>query len=340
VERVAAAGAVRERLTGLDAVKGLAILSVVLIHAAPAGGGGYRDHVVDGVARLAVPVFLAVSGYLAGRTGWSRAKLAGYFWKFLRLHVTYGAFYWMLSILRDGLADRIGLKDVLRSFGAGGYPGQYYFAILVQTYFVAAFLLPRGFWRRTWSLPVSALAMIAGTVLLAAAFHSESPPALLALLARPRGNPVWLWFFYFALGAALGDRDAAGSPAGWLRSPSVALALVVAGVGIAAVGAPSLASAAFARDFPYSRLPIFVGATLVALALPALARLPAPRPLTRLGRESFAIFVFNPALLAGLAALLGPPASPWISWGRVAIAACGGLLIATVLRRRAPWLLA
>ena len=204
------------RLAGLDAVKGLAILMVVAIHAAPVEGDGYQDHFVSGVARLAVPLFLAISGYLAGLKGTSRARFAAYFRKFLKLHLVYAVFYWLLSMLRDGVADDITLNDVLLRFGAGAYPGQYYFAILVQTYFVAAFLLPSGFWRRCWVLPASALTAVAGTILLAVEFYASEPAPALALLARLRDAPVWLWFFYFALGATLGarnaDRTASGAP--------------------------------------------------------------------------------------------------------------------------------
>jgi surface polysaccharide O-acyltransferase-like enzyme len=329
------------RLAGLDAVKGVAIVMVVTIHAAPLDGGGYHDHIVNGLARLAVPLFLVVSGYLAGLKGASRGKLAGSFWKFLRLHVIYAAFYWLISLLHHGPGEAITLKSVLLRFGAGGYPGQYYFAILVQTYFVAAFLLPDRFWRHAWVLPVSALAAVAGTGVLAVDFEAADPAPWIATLARPRANPVWLWFVYFALGASLGARKTARQPAG-TPAPSLraALALTATGVAVATLTAPDLVSAEFALAFPYSRLPIFLGAALVALALPALAHAPAPRPLVRLGRDSFAVFVFNPALLMALELLIGRAPSPWTSWAYAAFAVCGGLLLATVLRRHAPSLLA
>ena len=327
------------RLAGLDAVKGLAILMVVAIHAAPVEGDRYQDHFVSGVARLAVPLFLAVSGYLAGLKGISRARFAAYFRKFLKLHVIYSAFYWLLSVLRQGVADDITVKDVLLRFGAGAYAGQYYFAILVQTYFVAAFLLPSRFWQRWWVLPASALAAVAGTILLAVTFDASEPAPALALLARLRAEPVWLWFFYFALGATLGARDADRTALGAPPLLAPALTATCAGVAIATLGVPALVSADFAVAFPYSRLPIFLGSTLLVIALPLLARAPDPSPLVRLGRESFAVFVFNPALLMLLVDLLGKPEHPWSSWGYVAITACGCLLIATFLRRRAPWLL-
>jgi surface polysaccharide O-acyltransferase-like enzyme len=327
------------RLAGLDAVKGLAILMVVVIHAAPVERDAYQDHFVNGMARLAVPLFLAISGYLAGLKGTSRARFAAYFRKFLKLHVIYSAFYWLLSVLRQGVADDITVKDVLLRFGAGAYAGQYYFAILVQTYFVAAFLLPGRFWQRWWVLPASALTAVAGTILLAIEFDASEPAPALALLARLRGEPVWLWFFYFALGATLGAREAERSASGALPSRLPALAGACGGVAIATLGMPAVVGDSFALAFPYSRLPIFLGSTLLVLALPVLARAPDPPALIRLGRESFGIFVFNPALLMLLVNLLGKPEHPWSSWGYVAITACGCLLIAAFLRRRAPGLL-
>ena len=190
-----------------------------------------------------------------------------------------------------------------------------------------------------WVLPASALAAVAGTILLAVAFDASEPAPALALLARLRGEPVWLWFFYFALGATLGARSADRAASGAPLPLAPALAATCAGLAIATLGVPTVASADFANAFPYSRLPIFLGCTLLVIALPVLARAPDALPFVRLGRESFGVFVFNPALLMLLVDLLGRPEHPWSSWGYVAITACGCLLLATLLRRRAPWLL-
>ena len=55
------------RLAGLDILKALAALTVVGIHAAPQAGAFYLEHVNGGLLRLGVPIFLGISGYLAGR---------------------------------------------------------------------------------------------------------------------------------------------------------------------------------------------------------------------------------------------------------------------------------
>ena len=326
------------RLSGLDAVKGLAIIAVVLIHAAPPEAPVYRDHVVNGAARLAVPAFLAVTGYLAGLQGWPRRRLAGYFWKFLRLHLIYSAFYCLLATLWGGIPADLTLKAALLRFGAGGYPGQFYFVILVQSLFVSAFLLPDRFWRNPWVVPGSAGIAVAGTMLLAAGFEATAPHPALALLARLRGNPVWLWFVYFSLGAALGANGTRLH--GLTRRRGPALAALALGIAIASAGDPTAMSGAFAASFPYLRLSIFLGSVLAIIALPALARAKMPRWLVALGRESFGVFVFNPAWLDLLNAGFGRPDSLGDSWLYAATATAGSYAIAKALRRLAPWLLA
>ncbi len=326
------------RLSGLDGIKGLAIIAVVVIHAAPTDSPLYLDHVVNGAARLAVPAFLAVTGYLAGLRGWLRPRLAGYFWKFLRLHLIYGAFYWLLSAPWGADSVDLTLREALLRFGAGGYPGQYYFAILVQILFASAFLLPDRFWRKLWIVPASAAIAVAGTMLLAAAVEAPAPGTALALLARLRGNPVWLWFVYFSLGAALGAHSTRLPER--IRRLGPALVALALGVAIASAGVPSAMSDAFAASFPYLRLPIFLGSLGLIFALPTLARAEMPRWLVALGRESFGVFVFNPALLTLLNAGFGPSDSFGNSWLHAGIATAGSYAIAKGLRRFAPWLLA
>ncbi len=76
------------------------------------------------------------------------------------------------------------------------------------------------------------------------------------------------------------------------------------------------------------------------IALPALARAKMPRWLVALGRESFGVFVFNPAALDLLNAGFGRPDSLGDSWLYAGIATAGSYAIAKALRRLAPWLLA
>ena len=79
-----------------------------------------------------------------------------------------------------------------------------------------------------------------------------------------------------------------------------------------------------------------MGSTLIALALPALARLTAPAFVERMGVESFGIFVFNPAILGVLFLGFGLPSTPRASWLYVGLTVPVALLVAPFVRRRIP----
>lgn len=321
------------RLAGLDAVKAAAIALVVLIHAAPVEPSAYRSQVIQGLARLAVPIFLVVTGYLAGRKGTSRDKLAGYFRRFLALHLGYGAFYWALDLVHHGAPGTLTPKAVLLHFGAGAYAGQFYFAILLQLFFLAAFALPERFWRRAAWLPVSAAAALGGALLLQAEPDGGTP---LGWIARARENPFWLWLFYFQLGGLLGARAADATLRALAPGRAFPAALLVAGVAVVVLGAPPPGAEGTLR---YARVSILAGSTLVALAVPALAALSAPAWLRGLGRESFGIYVLNPAILGVLFSWAGQPATPWGSWLFAGITLASAFAATRVLRRYAPFAL-
>jgi peptidoglycan/LPS O-acetylase OafA/YrhL len=320
-------------------VKAVAIALVVLIHAAPEQPAWYARHVVEGAARLGVPAFLLVTGFLAGLRAWSRRRLVAGCLRFLRLHVIWGLFYWAVSILRDGLPERLGWKAALLHFGEASWAGQFYFVIVVQVFFVAGVLLPDGAWRRAPVVGASAAAALGGFALLGAAPALAADLGLSPWAARPFaiGSAVWLWFYYFALGAWLGERsrDAAG-PLSRLGGRGAG-ALVAAAVLVAAAGWPS--AAALAPPHPYARLPILVGATLIGLCLPSLARRPVPRWVQRTGTETFGVFVLNPAILSLWSGLAGGPAGLAGSWLRAAATVAVAVPLTSRLRRRAGWLL-
>ena len=325
------------RLGGLDGLKGLAILLVVAIHAAPLGDSAYREHFVGGLARLAVPLFLIVTGYLNGLHGSDPGKLAGYFRTFLRMHLVYGAIYFAIFLATGGLAE-VSARSIWRAFGAGAYAGQFYLVVLLQVFLLAGYVLPPHFWRATPALLASAALAWAGIFALAAAFQAEEPGVLLAMVGRLRGNPVWLWFFYFHLGAWLGSRSGklrTGSP----MSSLGAAAAVTLSVALATSDVPSFTSDAFDATFPYARASIFLAATALAGAVPWLAGRATPSVLQGLGRESFAIYVLNPALLLGLYAIAGRPAGALTSWVYVAATVALASLAGSLLRRHAPLLL-
>ena len=323
------------RQPGLDGLKGLAIVLVVLIHAAPEQPAWYTAHFVGGFSRLAVPVFLVITGFLAGWKAADRRRFQRQALTFLRLHVVYGVFYWGVNLLLHG-SGPLTPKSVLLRFGEAAWPGQYYLVVLVQTFVVAGVLLPERFWHsRAW-LVLSGGAAVAGLGLVSAAADLADALALprvgFRILATASG--VWLWFFYFALGAALGARrrQDAAPPLGMGAS----LAALGAALALATSGFPHLPDWGDPERYPYARLSVVAGTTLVALVLPRLAPLPAPAWLARLGVDSFGIYVLNPALLMTMAAVLGPPLGVADSLARAGVTIAVALPLVALLRRYAP----
>lgn len=328
----------QRRLPGLDAAKALAIVGVVLIHAAPDEASPYHRHVVDGLARLAVPCFLVVTGLLAGLKASSRRRMRSYALEFVRLHLIYGLFYWAVSLARDGCPETWTLKTALLHFGEASYPGQYYFLILIQS-FALAWLLPERLWRTTGAVVFWGAVAAAGVAWLrisAGTARPDSSAELVAYRIATSPNGAWLWFYFFALGATLGARRRRGLQ----PSPQTGAAWVLAGILVASLGLADWPEWYLATRLPYARAPIYAGATLLALGLPALATVRAPDPLLRLGRESFTVFVLNPALLMLLAGLFGAAASPAGSWVRTAATLVVAVALARPLRRFAPFAVA
>lgn len=330
------------RVAGLDVIKGVAVTLVVVIHAAPplaVNPPWYRDHVVEGVARLAVPVFLVVTGFLAGLKQTSRARFAAYFRKFLGLHLGYAAFYWMVEIAKKGVPENLDVGDVAQHFIAGTYAGQYYFAILLQVFFLGAFVLPAGFWRSPIAVAASAVASAAGIAVLSSGYGLE-PGSPWLWVHRMRENPFWLWMVYVALGGFLGARALEGRLSALVDRPLVPVALGALGVALAVLDLPPPLSHPYNVHWPYARPSILVGSLLVALCVPALARLPGPAPARALGADSFGIFVLNPIVLLLLSLPFGRPQTPAESWLFVAGALVMAFGLTRLLRRYAPVLLA
>ena len=332
---MAASDPAAQRLLGLDALKALAILGVVAIHAAPVEPSAYQRHVAGGVLRLAVPAFLIVTGFLAGHKQTGRPRLAAYFRRFLRLHVVYGAFYWGVEILRTGRLELPGVKAALLHFGEAAWPGQFYFVILIQLFFLAAFVLPPGFWRSPAWLLGSAAAALAGIALLPLARELPDAGAVWPLLRRVAGSGsgIWLWLYYFALGGFLGERARLGRLPAVLCDRRVGLGLLALGMALAGFDWPRWGDPLVD---PYARASIWTGATLAGLAVPALAAAQPPRLVRRLGAASFGVFVLNPALLFALQAVFGVAPNPWASWLMVAAVVVVAVPLTEWLRSRWP----
>jgi fucose 4-O-acetylase-like acetyltransferase len=281
-----------------------------------------------------VPLFLIISGFLIGSRQSSRAKLRLYFRKFLRLHVLYGALYWILEPLRGLEYAPITLKGVLMHFAGAAYAGQFYLFVLPQLYFVLAFLVPERFWGST-KLLLGSLLLGAGTVaLLAWSFETRGADPMWRLLASQEKSLVFLWLFPFCLGMWVGVRFASAPRAP--GSAAFCLLLVVLALSAAALDLPATAGAEHADQFPYARWSIGLGAALLAFTLPWVSRSLRLSQVGALGRESFGIFVLNPFILSVLQGQLGAATSVPESMLHTAVTLGIAFPLTRALRKRIP----
>jgi peptidoglycan/LPS O-acetylase OafA/YrhL len=126
----------------------------------------------------------------------------------------------------------------------------------------------------------------------------------------------------------------------WAPSTLSTSLLVALAVAIAMFGVPLPGDAANPMDYAYQRPRIYLATTLVALALPSIARIRFGRWLPSLGRDSFGIFVLNPAILTVLFATLGAPDEPTVSLLLAGATLAISQPLARQMRRRLPWLYA
>jgi uncharacterized membrane protein YeiB len=93
-------------------------------------------------------------------------------------------------------------------------------------------------------------------------------------------------------------------------------------------------------EYAYLRPRIYLATTLVALALPSIARSRFGRWLPSVGRDSFGIFVLNPAILTVLFATIGAPGEPTTSLLLAGATLAISQPLARQMRLRVPWVYA
>lgn len=330
-------GAQSSRLTGLDLLKALAAVSVVLIHAAPLTGAFYLEHVDAGLARLGVPLFLGISGYLAARSSLGRSRFRAYTWLFLRLHIIWAVAYWILAYSQGATGLPTSLRAVAVRFADGAYPGQYYFVILIQVYGLCS-LLPERRGHHLCATPASfalgGLASGLGLVLHATLTSAQTDLPLLVRQTVGSANGIWMWWVFFAAGAFAGRRDREGRSR---MTPRLALGFAGLACGIAFVAWPEFPPVGDFSYAPYARLTVQVSGVLLILSLPGLAGFSAPGWLLTLGRRSFGVFVLNPALLYAVAQGFAAPAGWPATLVQASVVIFAAYLLTPLFQRFLPW---
>lgn len=325
------------RLPGLDGLKGLAIALVVLIHAAPPAAKApfWNEWIVEGVARLAVPTFLLVSGFLHARRGTPSSRLLAHAWTFLRLHLAWASIHALADLLDPSVPFSWDLRSLLLHFGAGAWAGQFFLVALVQILLVAGWLGHPRRWASAPAVIAFAAAWGGGLALLMAWNAGAELPAPLEWVARARSAPGWFWLVYFAMGAWASRLVLPRV----FRRRWVLAAAVLSAAALAGVALPPTAEESWAASFPYMRLSILLASAILAVLLPALATLPSPAWLCALGRQSFALYVLNPLILRVLFIPGGRAEDPLTSLGHALLTLLVGCALAEWLARRFPRLL-
>ncbi len=202
--RQTAAGQPR-RSGAADLIRAVAVVLVVLIHAAswanPSGEGGpfYSDLML--LARVALPLFVILSGYLLGRSWLVRGADQRFWWRRIRRTLlpwtAWAVVYFWATVGLTGMSP-----DPARTWGwwAGG-AGHLYFLLLIPQLYLLMLLWPRGGRRATVALAACLLIQV-GLQLTRVMVAPASPVGAVLLNYGFEFGPLWIGYFALGLWAA------------------------------------------------------------------------------------------------------------------------------------------
>lgn len=291
------------RLAGADALRALAAVAVIVIHASywPLQDRGADDAVYNSItllARFAVPAFVVLAGLVLGfRYGdqpLGRAFLLRRTRRSLLPWLIWAPIFCAIDVAWQGgvPASWSGVAAFF-SFGAG----HLYFLVLVPQLYLVLLLWPRRGRALLWATAAAlAVQLGLGIVRLYAPIPGGLPHALL-LDHGFELFPFWIGFFSLGVlsGRWLAGKRGGGLPA-WPFAGAVALTgalLLWDDVTRSANGAFATGTGAFLRP---TLLPFALA--VCGLALFAAPRL--PRAVDVLSRHSLGIYIIHPILLTAL----------------------------------------
>jgi surface polysaccharide O-acyltransferase-like enzyme len=318
------------RDTGIDTMRGIAILMVIGIHSFPQPLNSWAVP-IDAALRPCVPIFLFVSGYLTARSGrvplWKRLKAA-----LIPYAIAFVAAYIYMALHNPAMDHRI-VTTVARFVLAYAFVYYYVFVYVgctIGLWLVFSASPPNAPSSKTrlivLLLLTIALGLIAGSYidpLLSRLGYSDS------LVEEVRMRDIPFWFSFMAIGALIGISNLGSSLHGMrlLISGATLFAYIIyAGVRLFGLGDAA----------EYDSVAFFGYAGLFCILLMALD-LRSPQ-LAALGSGSYFIYLWHIFIVMALrdhAALrqFGPAADFAITY---AVTALGSILLLLAIRAAAP----
>ncbi len=306
LESLAAATAVRpeaapmaRRLVEFDALRGIAIIFVVYLHAyfSPWGVTPERQktavHVIHLFAHTAVPVFLFASGFFLARE--RQASFAEFVRK-KAVRIGIPLLAWMLVAFAYHAWDERGIDhELVRNLVLFNISGQFYYLFVLCVFYLAFFFVRGWPVRRLGWLTLAAFAANLATII---SYEHSTISGDFALFAY-RNPLVWVFSFSFGLYASRRWRGIDWT-ARWLWPGLAAMAAVFAWY---------LWQGEEGGGYPvsYFGVSVFLFGCLSLVVFPAaLHRLRAVRagefvmaPARALGRYAFAIYLVHMPLFIG-----------------------------------------
>lgn len=196
-----------------DVWKGLAIVAVVVIHSCgelssspPNSLTGLFGIGLRQIVNFAVPVFLAMAGFFAGR-GPSGSPVDFYRKRLVRILAPY-LIWTTIYLAQDAITESLNIKEAVKAYLFGTGIGIGYFVIVLTQYTLLTPLITRiKSGRKHFLIMMTITAIGLFFTYYFPALHPESPISKFPAYALP----FFVWYPFYHLGIYAAQRQAAGS---------------------------------------------------------------------------------------------------------------------------------